>query len=268
MKSLGSYIDHHDSQVSAGAAETQASNGFHALAAAESVTSDKWLFEWGSPTDVLEFTRAEIFDEILRMRDDERQRIGQELHDSAGQLVLALQLSLARLRETERHGDHRELIDEIQDTAGLIGQEIRSLAFLNHPIHMPPTGLASALHALMDGFRKRTGCRVQFKVIGDQRLPDRYSSMALLRVAQEALVNVHRHAHASCITAKLEARGSNLELTIGDDGVGMPSAEDLAIHGGVGVQGMRFRVGQLGGRFRIAKLKHGTKISASVPLAA
>jgi signal transduction histidine kinase len=268
MKGLGSYLEYQDDLEARASEPGMAINSLDASDNATGLASEHWLFEGGSPTDVLEFTRAQIFDEILRMRDDERQRIGQELHDSAGQLLLALQLSLARLRETERQTPHEGLIEEIEDTARLIGQEIRSLAFLNHPIHMHPSGLASALNALMNGFRKRTGYRVRFKVIVDQPSLNRASSMALLRVAQEALVNVHRHAHASCITAKLETRGDRLELTIGDDGVGMPSPEDLAMHGGVGVQGMRFRVEQLGGRFHITNLKHGTKISASVPFAA
>jgi signal transduction histidine kinase len=70
------------------------------------------------------------------------------------------------------------------------------------------------------------------------------------------------------VTAKLERREETLKLTIGDDGVGLPSREQLAMNGGVGVEGMRFRVERLGGHFHIANLKHGTRISASVPLAA
>ena len=208
MKSVSSYIEHHDArQALACVAEAKRAIGFDALEAADALASDKWHFEWGPPTDLLELTRAEVFDELLRLRDDERQRIGQELHDFAGQLVLALQLSLARLREAEKHAGHEALIEEIQDTARQIGQEIRSLAFLNHPIKCNPRGLESALRALMDGFRKRTGFDVEFDVAGEQLLSDRRSSMALLRVAQEALVNVHRHAHASRITSKLESRG-------------------------------------------------------------
>src|SRR3954453_22447976 len=268
MKSLGSYLEHQDAlQAPKGAAALRVSNGAATLDELESFSSGKWLSQWGSPTDILEFTRGQIFDELLRLRDDERQRIGQELHDSAGQLLLSLQLDVALLRATEKTGQSESLICEIEDTARLIGQEIRSLAFLNHPVRMDPSGLGSALQALISGFGKRTGCRLSFEMSGDAPSPSRTSSMALLRVAQEALVNVHRHAHASCVTAKLERHGSSTELTISDDGVGMPSRKELAMHGGVGVEGMRFRVERLGGRFHIAKLKHGTKISASVPLA-
>src|SRR4051794_18391379 len=89
-----------------------------------SATADKWLFESGPRSEMLECTRGQIFDEALKLRDDERQRIGQELHDSAGQLLLSLQLTAARLRETELNCGHESLVTEIQDIARLISQEI------------------------------------------------------------------------------------------------------------------------------------------------
>jgi two-component system NarL family sensor kinase len=233
-----------------------------------STAADEWMLESGAPSDILHLTRGEVFGEVLRLRDDERQRIGQELHDSAGQLLLSLQLSVACLRGSEKNGALQSLVDEIHDTSRLIGQEIRSLAFLNHPIRMASSGLASALQSLIAGFGKRTGYHTKFKSSGDELPYKAESAMALLRVAQEALVNVHRHAHASSVTATLKAQPSGLELTIRDNGVGIPAGGELAIDGGVGVQGMRFRVEQLGGRFQIKRLKHGTKISASVPIAA
>lgn len=266
-KSLGSLLEHQDAQQTERTRQTPfLANGAHVLSDETGITPDEWL-EWGPPSDVLEFTRAQIFEKMLSLRDDERQRIGQELHDSAGQLLLSLQLSVALLRETEKDNGHEGLIDEIQDTARLIDQEIRSLAFLNHPMRMDSRGLPAALQALIGGFGKRTGCRVSFKVIGDQPSEDGNSSMALLRVAQEALVNIHRHAHASFVTAKLERQERSLELTIGDNGVGLPPRDQLAVNRGVGLDGMRFRIERLGGSFRIAKLKHGTRISARVPLA-
>lgn len=224
------------------------------------------FLERGSPSDILEFTREQIFDEILRLRDDERERIGHELHDSAGQLLLFLQLSVARLKLHEEAKSYEGLIEEIQETARLISAEVRSLAYLNHPAELAPSGLASTLRGLLEGFGKRTGFHVSFHSAGDLPPIDADTSMALLRVAQEALVNIHRHAHAQAVTMSLEIRGNKLELTITDDGVGMPSAELLAIEGGVGVQGMRFRVKRLGGEFRICNLERGTRISAAVPV--
>ena len=268
MRRGGELAEHRDWQADISVAEAAGSDGGQVTQEPSSVTPDKWLFERGSLSDIVECTRAQILDELLRLRDDERQRIGQELHDSAGQLLLSLQLTAARLAETEIDSGQQSVLAEIRDIARLISQEIRSIAFLNHPMRLHPDGIATALKALIDGFGKRTGCCVKFTLIGDLPPHDGAAAMALFRVAQEALVNVHRHAHASRVAVRLEGRSDHLELTITDDGVGMPSPEQLELNGGVGVQGMKFRLEQIGGRLHISQSIHGTKISANVPLPA
>lgn len=216
--------------------------------------------------DFIQFTREEYIEELLKSRDDERERVGHELHDSAGQLLLYLQLSVARLKTLEGAEVHDELIEEIQATAKQIAAEIRSFAFLNHPMRVSSEGVEWALRSLMEGFGKRTGFNVEFKSVGNSDAADDACSLALLRVAQEALVNIHRHARASAVAMRLTSRDGWLELTIRDDGIGMPSARVLAAHGGVGVNGMRFRVEQLGGEFKLVSGKSGTKIIARLPL--
>ena len=89
--------------------------------------------------------------------------------------------------------------------------------------------------------------------------------MAVLRVAQEALVNVYRHSHASLATVSLKRRGQSVELSVRDDGAGL--AQDPGNFFGVGLQSMRHRVERLGGSFRITSLKRGVKVFASVPIA-
>ena len=216
--------------------------------------------------DFIQFTREEYVEELLKSRDDERERVGHELHDSAGQLLLYLQLSVARLKSLEAADEHDELIEEIQATAKQIAAEIRSLAFLNHPVRVSSDGIEWALRSLVEGFGKRTGFNVEFKSIGNSDAADDACSLALLRVAQEALVNVHRHARASSVAMRLICRDEWLELTIRDDGIGMPSAQIMAARGGVGVNGMQFRVEQLGGTFKLVSGKRGTRIIVRVPL--
>src|SRR3982750_2804681 len=115
LKSLGSYLEHQDGRsVQNGIVEGANHNGRCLSAVSNGIRSEDWLLESGSPLDVLECTRAEIFDEVLRMRDDERHRIGQELHDSAGQLLLSLQLDVARLRESDKNSPYDSLILEIE----------------------------------------------------------------------------------------------------------------------------------------------------------
>jgi two-component system NarL family sensor kinase len=81
-------------------------------------------------------------------------------------------------------------------------------------------------------------------------------------------VNIHRHSHASTAKVLLERRGNHLRLTVSDDGIGLPNARVLAEMEGIGLQSMRHRVEMLDGRFRVTNLKHGAKISATVPIAA
>ena len=226
------------------------------------------LFRTLDDSDVIQFTRDEFFEGLLKLRDDERDRVGHELHDSAGQLLLYLQLSVARLKLIEASEQHAGLIEEIQSTARQIAAEIRSLAFINHPVRLPTDGLSSALGALLEGFGKRTGYDVSFSTEGDVTKADDATSLALLRVAQEALVNIHRHARASAVTMNLSAGDDHVELAIRDDGIGMPSNQEMSRNGGVGVEGMRFRAEQLGGEFHIGNLPRGTEIVARVPLGA
>jgi len=220
---------------------------------------------WDSASHVVHCTPDELLEELLRLRDDERERVGHELHDSAGQLLLYLQLSVARLKALESADDHCELIDEIQATTRQISSEIRSLAFLNHPMSLSADGLASALQGLVEGFGKRTGFRVGFETRGDVSHVDADASLALLRVGQEALVNIHRHARATAVEMQLTSDSGRLELVVRDDGVGMP--DNLPAHAGVGVEGMRFRVEQLGGAFMISNAHPGTRLVARLPAA-
>ena len=222
------------------------------------------LFGWSIGPDGSDLTRAKLLDEMLKIHEYERQRLGQELHDSAGQLVVALQLSIAHLKILQEHSGHEDLIEDIQGTVRQIDREIRSLAFLHYPAELGDRDLPSAVRVLASGFGKRTGIATTFKAVGrvvDIKGP---RAMALLRVAQEALVNIHRHAHALSASIVLQKRGNEIELSVSDDGVGIPP-KVLADAHGIGMQGMRHRVEMLGGRFRIKNLKRGTKIFAIVP---
>jgi two-component system NarL family sensor kinase len=206
-------------------------------------------------------------DEVLSIHEYERQRLGQELHDSAGQLLVSLQLSVAHLRIVEGESGHGELFDQIQETLTEINQQIRSLAFLHYPVELADRGLSAAVESLARGFGQRTGIDTSFKVEGDLARIDEPSARALLRIAQEALVNVHRHSHASSATVLLRKRVKSAELIVSDDGVGIP--EEMPTRpGGIGLKGMRDRVEKLGGCFKVTNLERGAEIYASVPLAA
>jgi two-component system NarL family sensor kinase len=215
----------------------------------------------GTPT-------TDLVDERLKIHEYERQRMGQELHDSAGQLLVSLQLSVAHLRVAREALEHDCVIDEISDTVRQIDQEIRSLAFLHYPAELGSRGLCAAVQALARGFESRTGIRTSFKCVGDPSALAESISMALLRVAQEALVNIYRHSHASSAKVVVERSADQLHLIVSDNGVGIAATDAGSNSRGIGLQGMRHRMEMLGGRFRIGSLKGGTRISVTVPLPA
>ena len=213
-----------------------------------------------------EFTDPRMFDEVLRARDNERRRIGQELHDSAGQLLVSLQLSISHLKNARDAGDLDATVDDIRETVRQIDTEIRSLSFLSCPAELGHHGLAAALQMLANGFSRRTGIRILFEAGADIAAGSGPAAAALLRVAQEALVNIHRHSRATLARIELRRVGKWLKLLISDNGVGMPPIAGLEELIGVGLRGMRYRIEQVGGRFEIRKVKRGSKIAACVPL--
>jgi signal transduction histidine kinase len=209
--------------------------------------------------------RSQFFESCLRAQENERLKLGRELHDSTGQLLLALRLEIARLREVHGESTQGTLLDEIEETVREIDREIRAFSFTHYPAEVGRDGLGPALRSLARGFASRTGLRINFSSIPDTISHSGQVALALLRIAQEALLNVHRHAQALHVQMALTLRGGMLELVVRDDGVGIPLEHDLEESHGVGLLGMRHRVERLGGQFAIRRLKHGTKIVASVP---
>lgn len=217
----------------------------------------------GSPAHASEYVGA--IENRLRAQENERLKMGRELHDSTGQLLLALRLEIANLRQLQGTSAEGGLLDEIDHTAREIDREIRAFAFTHYPAEIGREGLGAALRSLANGFASRTGLRIRFTSIPDPITRSGPVALALLRVAQEALLNVHRHAHASNVQLMVTERRNMLQLSVRDDGVGIRSAQSLEEFHGIGLQGMRHRVERLGGHFAIRRLKHGTKIMATVP---
>jgi two-component system NarL family sensor kinase len=220
------------------------------------------LFDFNSPIEIRPVQPG--MERVVSAIDVERRRLGQELHDSAGQLLACLQLSIARLEDESP--EQACLIHEIQGIAHEISDEIRSLAFLHYPVELTDRGLAATLAGLARGFSSRTSIKVEYSGNDDVSELGDAGALALLRVAQEALVNVYRHSKASSAKVSLRLRGRSIELTICDNGIGL--SEPSGSSSGIGKQSMRHRVETLGGSFRFVNLKHGLKVFASVPIAA
>jgi len=200
----------------------------------------------------------------LMAQEYEGLRMGRELHDSTAQLLLSLRLGIGHLKRAHDKGESDEILEEISETVRQIDQEIRAFSYLHYPAELGRGGLVGALNTLARGFGDRTGLKIVFKAICDRTLANGVASVALLRVAQEALMNVHRHAHAQLVRMSLVEHGGTLELSVQDDGQGMPPSTSESVSKGLGLQGMRHRVERLGGHFSIKRLKRGTKLVANL----
>jgi signal transduction histidine kinase len=231
-------------------------------AAAGSTEIESSLIEGAWISDRGEQECDHYLEHRLMAQEYEGLRMGRELHDSTGQLLLALRLSVAHLRAAHEAGKSDDILDDITETVRQIDQEIRAFSYLHYPAELGRGGLIGALETLTRGFGDRTGLKIVFNANCDQSIGNSAASVALLRVAQEALMNVHRHAKAQLVRLSLVEQDDLLELSIQDDGRGMPPQETLAVAKGVGLKGMRHRIERLGGQFSIRRLSHGTKLVA------
>ncbi len=209
-------------------------------------TNRRNFFIGSSLPDLEAAERSQFFEGCLRAQESERLQLGRELHDSTGQLLLVLRLEMARLRELQGTSNQNSLLDEIDETVREIDREIRAFSFTHYPAEVGRDGLGPALRSLARGFGSRTDLRINFSSIPNSIAHTGQVALALLRVAQEALLNVHRHAQAFHVQMALTLRGGILELSVRDDGVGIPLEHDLEESHGVGLLGMRHRVGAVG----------------------
>src|SRR4051794_40790934 len=156
----------------------------------------------------------------LKAKESERIRFSRELHDSIGQLLLALRLDVSKLARTTASG-LADAINDVQCDAHEIEDKVRALAFLHYPAELSRDGLPVALRSYVTGFGKRTGIRTTFRVEGECSYLKCEPALALLRVAQEAMTNAFRHGAAKSIRVSLSLLDSHVQLKVVDDGCGM-----------------------------------------------
>ncbi|HUI59316.1 MAG TPA: PAS domain S-box protein [Steroidobacteraceae bacterium] len=208
--------------------------------------------------------------ELIRLQDDERRRIGRDLHDSTGQTLAALELGLAQLAHESGSlsSAGRELLAHCAGLATQCSTQIRTASYLLHPPLLDELGLLSALRWLADGFRQRSAIEVRLDLPDTmERLPPD-DELALFRIAQEALTNVHRHADSPWAAIRLEVRPADVLLEIEDAGRGFSRLEAQSEAAGpslgVGLAGMRERIRQIGGTFRVESSPSGTLLRATI----
>lgn len=205
-------------------------------------------------------------EQLLTARDEERQRIALELHDSTSQHLAAISLNLARLRRTARRdGMDTAILDEISRSVSEAVKETRVLSYLMKPRGLGRNGLAAAVLDFLEGFARRTGLEVALEAEGGVDSVPAPLQHAALRIVQEALLNANRHAHARRVTVELGVDQGLLKVSITDDGRGMPS-DQAAANLGVGIPGMQARAQQFAGDLAISSDETGTRVVALLPL--
>jgi PAS domain S-box-containing protein len=208
---------------------------------------------------------------LLALQDEERRRIANELHDSTAQHLMAIGLNLMRVRADTEGAETPDILDEIDRSLEEASKELRAFTYLLHPPDLQREGLSATLRRYVEGFGTRTGLKITMKLC---RSVDRLSlplQLALLRIVQEALTNVYRHASATCVSINFRRVGKRLGLVIRDDGKG---ADEAFVHrngnplrSGVGIPGMIARMQQFGGNLDIHSGPNGTAVHAAVPVA-
>ena len=207
---------------------------------------------------------------LLRLQEEERRRLGRELHDSVGQLLVGAKMALEMLTTEEGRQNWEENVRECAQILEHATREVRTMSYLFYPPMLEEMGLRTAVESYLEGFRQRSGIQVDFQVAADfGRLPLE-KELALFRILQESLTNVHRHSRSPTVYIRLRREDGKAVLEVQDEGKGVP-AELLqfndSIEGlGVGLRGMNERVRQLGGKLEVVSSEKGTTVRATVPL--
>jgi two-component system, NarL family, sensor kinase len=229
----------------------------------------------GSVTGVLvtdlttEKANAELASRIQRLQDEERRGIARELHDSVGQLLAAITMSLASAR-TEVSKSSSSVAAMLDDSSVMVAQvsrEIRTISHLLHPPLLDVAGLCSAIRWYVDGFSERSHIGVELDMASDLGHLSSEAEIAVFRVVQECLTNVYRHSGSDTCSLKLKRQQDVLRLEVRDCGRGMPKSINGTRSSGLGLRGMEERLRQLGGNLEIQSTESGTTIVAYLPVA-
>jgi signal transduction histidine kinase len=211
-----------------------------------------------------------LLQRIVTAQEDERARIARDLHDHLGQQLTALRLALQRYDgELETGPPNRAQISHALSIAEKIDNDLDFLAWELRPAALDDHGLATALPIFVREWSQHYNIPVEYR--GDKlaaRKLARDAEIVFYRVAQEALNNVLKHAHASRVDVLVEARDGFVRLVIEDNGVGFdPSERDMVRDKGIGLVGMHERASLIGGSLQIeSQPGQGTAVYLEAPV--
>jgi PAS domain S-box-containing protein len=205
---------------------------------------------------------------IVAVRDEERRRLGRELHDSQGQYLAAIKMNLEMIETTDAAFSpvQKSALTEAITLLERSMREIRVISHLLHPPLLDEIGLQAVVPWYLTSFSERSGIQIDLEMPSDiAKLPDQVE-LAVFRVLQECLNNVHRHSGSKVAKVKILPEESSVTLQVSDQGRGLSSQNGSNPVMGVGITGMRERIRELGGQFEINSGAEGTIVRAVLPL--
>ena len=204
---------------------------------------------------------------LLELQDQERRKFSRELHDSLGQYLVGVKMNLAMLDSSI---PSNPLVAESMSLLDEAMTETRTISHLLHPPLLDETGFASAARWYVEGFSKRSGIPTSLDIPDDLGRMAEPLELALFRVLQEGLTNVHRHSKSPRADVSLRVSRGEVVLRIRDYGKGisrdvLERFRQNRAHGGVGLAGMRERIHELGGHLEMDSDGDGTQILVRMP---
>jgi signal transduction histidine kinase len=227
-------------------------------AANESLLGETWERTQG------EKTLHELSGQLLNAQDDERRRIARDLHDTTGQTLAALAMTLAQM-QPEVSPKNAARFGECVGLVSAASAEIRSLSYLLHPPLMDLIGLGAAIREFVSEFGKRAGTHITVDVAKDLGRLEGNREIVIFRIIQEGLANVHRHSGSATANIKLRYSGQNVILEITDQGRGLQLDSEGKTKYGVGIKSMQERLRPFRGTLEVTSSASGTKLTAILP---
>jgi PAS domain S-box-containing protein len=234
----------------------------------------------GAVTNITKLKEAEenmhqLSARLLRLQDEERRRLGRELHDSLAQSVMAVSLDLAQVARSPAPLDKtsKHSLAQARGVLRDMSREIRTLSYLLHPPVLDELGLVSAVKEYANGFSERSGITLHLDIQPDFARISEEAETALFRIVQESLSNIQRHSGSLKGLIRLRSEQGRVQLEVHDAGCGIAAgssgdsgAKQKASRLGVGILGMRERMAQLGGTLEVLSGPSGTTVKATMPI--
>ncbi len=213
----------------------------------------------------------ELSSQLMKVQENERKRIAQELHDEVGQMLQSMKMNLDRIKRnlSSKPQKLEGIEDWLLDTEKLLGQtidDIRTLTFDLRPSMLDDFGLIPTLKWYIENYNRRSNIKVSLKAKDPKYRFPAEVEITLYRIIQEALTNVSKHAQATEASVSISLRNCTAILSVRDNGVGFDTSKFLSAPRGMGLLNTKERVNLLGGSFEIiSRPRKGTRVNINIP---